>query len=254
MASKQIVTCDGCEREESSYLPTWWKVNVPRGFLTGDLSEKAPAEGDLCPQCLKRAALVFSGYRKAAFRKAERADAKPALIVTKQEPPPQPASEQQIADRAKWGTRMRLIIDAMRAGATTDTDIAHRANATMHHVRWVLRRLMQRGQVTCRTDMTPWQWSLVAGTNPGPRANVRGGRRGSRRRGAPALVTKSPGISKRVRELLTTGPASLEDLAKALAPAHIRSIRTAVQNLLRDRAIVTVAGTDLLSLGVEGES
>ncbi len=283
MASRQIVTCDGCEREESCLPTTWWKTNVPTGFMTGDLSEKTPTQADLCPECFERAAEVFCGYRNAKAKKAAKAalakqikaslptaaqaiDGLKQMMTEAPEPSPVVAAAPQecaprsltlpakqaapvkttlceypdgMRERAKWGERTKAIISALRAGASTATEIAMHAAVTRSYVRYAMATLIERGEAYVEPNSNPSRYVLADAVRNGDRPHNPWLRTPHRRRRGKVLVAtqKAPGIAQKILEALSTGPTTLDDLVKALAPAPMKSVRTGLWNLRRDRAV-----------------
>lgn len=250
MATKQIVTCDGCEREETSMPADWMKANVPAGFLSGNLKERASTAADLCPTCVDRAASVFAGYRRLTG--SARASSLKATVATSDKSQPQAAS----SDRSAHGSRYAAVLNLLRTGAKTQAmlidDLRSQgyAKPMITHTSEVIARLIKRGVVRCKNQQgTMWYSAPISAVRKAEKEGLLGGKlRGttSARRGAPtaSASNKMPEpISDRIMELLKTGPATTEELSAVLGVGNCRKVNGALQ-FLRKRQYVTTHQRD----------
>lgn len=251
MATKQIVTCDGCEREETSIPADWMKANVPAGFLSGNLKDRSPASADLCPVCVDRAASVFAGYRRLT-------GSAPAAAAEKHQHP--------AAGRSAHGSRYAAVISILRTGPKTQGMMIDAlrsqgyAKAMVTHVSEVVARLMKRGVIRCKKqDGALWYSASSRGLHKAEKEGLLGGKL----RRAPAAqkmalatpVTKKEmePISDRIMELLRTGPATTAELATVLGTDSCRQVNGALQ-FLRKRQYVVPQQRDggVLAWGLTG--
>lgn len=260
MATKQIITCDGCEREETAPQPKWMKVNAPAGFLTGDMKDRAPTQADLCPTCMHKAAMVFSAYRRFTGAVEEAQPHAPASAT--EDRSVKPAS----SGRSAHGSRYAAVLTLLRSGAKTqpmliDAMRNHGYSAAMvSHISEIVARLMKRDMVRQKEkDGATWYYARPDAMSLAEKAKLLGPKLRKVRRASSAAShhvakpTTGGTLGARIIELLKTGPATTGELVKVLGAKDRRPVNGALQFLRkhgRVESLVLDGGFEAWTLAV----